>query len=162
MTARETHDDWDDKLAQILDDPVDAERTPNELAMLEAEQKRSLSLERLSLDPPYRKKRRKIKLILDYNKALQTVQKAESPATSDGLDSSTGFLGGGELTNALGIHTTRLDAFFRQLERKRMSLGDDCWVEVQDPRTNSPQFLYRVDSPSLCELAKAYLSPKSA
>ncbi len=65
MTARETRCDWDDRIAQILADPVDAERTPNELAMLEAGLKQHVSLKRLSSDPSYRKRRDQLKLIVD-------------------------------------------------------------------------------------------------
>ncbi|MBX3435420.1 MAG: hypothetical protein KF847_19060 [Pirellulales bacterium] len=76
--------------------------------------------------------------------------------------SPTGFLGGAALADALGIHATRRDAFFRQLERQRMSLGDNCWHEVREPRPNSPRFLYRADSPKLRSLAAAYATPKLA
>ena len=78
MTTRETRGDWDDKIAQILDDPVDAERTPKELAMVEAELKQPVSLNRLSSDPSYRKRRDTLKLILDYNKS-ETTNNASSP-----------------------------------------------------------------------------------
>jgi hypothetical protein len=85
-----------------------------------------------------------------------------SAGTSDGQLAEIGFLGGTALADALGIHATRRDAFFRQLERQRISLGDDCWHEVREPRPNSPRFLYRVDSPKLRDLAAAYKNPKTA
>jgi hypothetical protein len=85
------------------------------------------------------------------------------PPTSDvGLGVTTGFLGGAELADALGIHATRRDAFFRTLERHRMSLGDNCWHEVREPRPNSPRFLYCADSPKLLDLATGYKTPKPA
>jgi hypothetical protein len=77
-----------------------------------------------------------------------------------GPESPTGFQGGAALADALGIHATRRDAFFRQLERQRLSLGDDCWHEVREPRPNSPRFLYRADSPKLRDLATGYKTPK--
>ena len=73
-----------------------------------------------------------------------------------------GFLGGTELRNALSIPTERVEAFFKALERKRRNLGDECWHEVRDRRPNSPQFIYRVDSPALRELADRYRTPNSA
>lgn len=72
-----------------------------------------------------------------------------------------GFLGGAALADALGVDPTRRDAFFRQLERQRKSLGDDSWQEVRDPRPNSPRYLYRADSPKLRDLAAAYKTPKT-
>ena len=76
-------------------------------------------------------------------------------------ESPTGYLGGASLADAFGIHATRRDAFFRQLERQRLKLGDDSWHEVREPRPNSPRFLYRADSPKVCEVAAAYKKPKS-
>ena len=84
------------------------------------------------------------------------------PASDAGADSPTAFMGGAALADALGVHATRRDAFFRQLERQRKSLGDDCWHEVREPRPNSPQFLYLADSPKLRDLAAAYTLPKPA
>jgi hypothetical protein len=86
----------------------------------------------------------------------------QSTAEGSPPDSPTGFLGGAALAKALGVHATRRDAFFRQLERQRTNLGDDCWHEVRDPRPNSPRFLYRADSLKLRELATAYTKPKQA
>lgn len=76
-------------------------------------------------------------------------------------ESPTGYLGGASLADALGIHATRRDAFFRQLERQRVSLGDDSWHEVRNPRPNNPRFLYRADSPKVCAVAAAYKKSKS-
>ena len=73
-----------------------------------------------------------------------------------------GFLGGEDLANALSINPSRRAAFFKQLERKRISLGDDCWDEVREPRPNSARFIYRVDSVELRDLAAAYKTPKPA
>jgi hypothetical protein len=87
---------------------------------------------------------------------LPTEPRGESTA------SPIGFLGGEALANALGVHAKRRDAFLRQLDRKRMSLGDDCWHEVQNARPNSPRFIYRADSPKLRDLAAAYKNPKPA
>jgi hypothetical protein len=85
---------------------------------------------------------------------------AAEPASNAGPDSPTGFLGGAALADALAVHSTQRDAFFQRLMRQRMSLGDDCWHEVRDPRPNSPRFLYRVDSPKLRDLAAGYKNPK--
>lgn len=73
-----------------------------------------------------------------------------------------GFMGGLELANALGVHPKQRDAFFRQLERLRLRLGDDSWHEVGEPRPNSPRYLYRADSPKLEDLAARYRTPKPA
>jgi hypothetical protein len=82
---------------------------------------------------------------------------------SDPLPASPiGFLGGAELADALGVHATRRSAFFQQLTRKRKQLGDECWDEVSNPRANSPQFLYRVDSPKIHDLAAGYKTTKPA
>ena len=77
-------------------------------------------------------------------------------------EAATGFLGGSALADALGVHTTRRDAFFRQLERQRITLGDDCWHEVREPRPNSPRYLYRADAPKVRDLAAGYSSAKPA
>jgi len=83
------------------------------------------------------------------------------PLAGEGAD-VTGFLGGEDLAEALGVHPSRRGAFFRKLERKRVDLGDDCWHEVNDPRPNSPRFLYRADSPKLRHLAEPYKTRKPA
>ncbi|MEX2175368.1 MAG: hypothetical protein WD872_13485 [Pirellulaceae bacterium] len=77
------------------------------------------------------------------------------------LESPSGYLGGAELATAMGVHATRRDAFFRQLERQRTALADDCWHEVRDPRPNCPRFLYRADSPQLRDLAGSYTKPRA-
>ncbi|MGE3316517.1 MAG: hypothetical protein AB7O26_15485, partial [Planctomycetaceae bacterium] len=82
------------------------------------------------------------------------------PEVSPGNSSSLGFLGGDELAAALGIHPSRQTAFFKQLERKRMVLGDNSWHEVSEPQSNSPRFHYRVDSAGIVQLATKYRSPK--
>lgn len=87
---------------------------------------------------------------------------ATSPTPAEAVGSAMGFLGGAMLADALEIHSTRRDAFFRQLERQRASLGDDCWHEVREPRPNSPRFLYRANSPKLRDLAARYMTPKPA
>lgn len=76
--------------------------------------------------------------------------------------STSGFLGGANLAEALGVHPTRSNAFFWQLERRRLKLGDDSWHEVRDPRPNAPRFIYRVDSPLIRSLAARYQRPNSA
>jgi hypothetical protein len=73
-----------------------------------------------------------------------------------------GFLGGTALADALGVHPSRRDAFFKQLERDRISLGDENWQEVSNRRANTPRYLYRADSPKLREMANAYKEPKPA
>ena len=73
--------------------------------------------------------------------------------------SPTGFLGGEALADAMGIHPTRRKAFFRQVERKRMTLEDDRWQEVHNPRSNSPRYLYLADSPTLQNIAAKYRKP---
>jgi hypothetical protein len=72
------------------------------------------------------------------------------------LKQSTGFLGGEELANALGIHETRRNAFFAQLGRKRKQLGDGNWQEIRDRRANGATYNYRVDNPGLLALAADY------
>lgn len=84
---------------------------------------------------------------------------SESPIDA-AFGSKNGFLGGEELARALDIHPTREAAFFRQLGRKRTKLGDDSWRDVNNARSNTPQFLYRVDSESLLNLAAKYKAPK--
>ena len=74
----------------------------------------------------------------------------------------SGFVGGTPLIEVLGVHPTQRNAFFRQLERKRLALGDDCWHEVREPRPNQPRFIYRIDSPKLQSLAARYKQPRSA
>jgi hypothetical protein len=71
-----------------------------------------------------------------------------------------GFLGGTALADALGVHASQREAFFKKLERNRISLGDACWQEVANPRPNSPRFLYRADAPKVRALAASYQAPK--
>ncbi len=85
-----------------------------------------------------------------------------SPVTGNAEAAPTGFLGGKDLVDALEIDPSKENAFFRQLERKRIELGDNGWHEVRDPRPNSPKFLYRADSAKLRSLAKSYREPKPA
>jgi hypothetical protein len=99
----------------------------------------------------------RVELQLEFSGIRQRLPQA-GPAP----DAPTGFLGGAALADALGVHATRRGAFFRQLERERMSLEDGCWCEVGDPRPNSPRFLYRADSPKLRNLAAGYKTPKPA
>lgn len=73
-----------------------------------------------------------------------------------------GFVGGADLADALGVHPTRRNAFFRQLERRRRGLGDANWHEVREPRPNAPRFIYRVDSPVIRSLATGYQEPNLA
>jgi hypothetical protein len=91
-------------------------------------------------------------------------READQPkrATPEGGDATSGFLGGVALADALGVHASRRDAFFKQLERNRKELGDEPWREVANPRPNSPRFLYRADAPRVRELAAAYKDPKPA
>jgi hypothetical protein len=72
----------------------------------------------------------------------------------------SGFLGGEALADSLGVHLSRRDAFFKQLERERLKLGDENWQEVANRRANAPRYQYRADSPKLRELAQGYKSPK--
>lgn len=91
-----------------------------------------------------------------------TESRSGTGTTDAGPGSPSGFLGGSALANTLGIDATRRNAFFQQLGRIRKKLGDDNWHEVQEPRPNSPRFIYRVDSPSLHEFAAPYKKPKPA
>jgi hypothetical protein len=111
--------------------------------------------------------RNKLTLIRDFNGGLQGQGNADKPERqSDPAPAvttepaPTGFLGGADLADALGVHPSQRDAFFKQLERKRTSLGDECWQEVSNRRANNPRFQYRVDSQKLRELAEAYKTPK--
>src|SRR5262249_48589916 len=63
------------------------------------------------------------------------MEKRKEPAPAVTTEPSrTGFLGGADLADALGVHPSQRDAFFKQLERKRTSLGDECWQEVRNAR----------------------------
>ena len=98
----------------------------------------------------------------DDNGHAPAVEPTETTSGSSEPESTpTGFLGGEDLARALGIHATRREAFFRQLERKRKDLGDDCWHEVRDPRPNSPVLFYRADSATVKKWAAKYKAPKS-
>lgn len=88
-------------------------------------------------------------------KALGVQQQPPAPAAPIGL------LGGQELADALGIHPTRRDAFFRQLTRWRLRLGDGNWDERKEPRHKATRFVYRADSPTLQALAARYREPQS-
>jgi hypothetical protein len=70
--------------------------------------------------------------------------------------SQNGFLGGAALADALCVHPRRRGAFFQQLGRERIRLGDDAWLEVRDPRPRSPRYHYRSDLPALRKLAEKY------
>jgi hypothetical protein len=105
-------------------------------------------------------------LVVNEDRATTTAPNSISASNTNlagknGKQSTTGFLGGTALADALGIHRTRREAFFRQLERQRKCIGDDCWHEVRDPRPNSPRYLYRADSPKLRTLAESYSKPKA-
>jgi hypothetical protein len=124
--------------------------------------------------------KRSLVAVSDFNRVVGTVHEAvekSQQAASDGgaaaspvdpsksagepvLPPPIGFLGGVELADALGVHSTQRDAFFQRLMRQRMSLDNDCWHELLNPRPNSPQFLYRVDSPKLRDLAAGYKNKK--
>ena len=73
-----------------------------------------------------------------------------------------GFLGGAELCEALGIHPTRRDPFLKQLERLRLTIviAGDC-REVREPPPNTPTYLYRLNAPTVVDVAKAYREPKA-
>jgi len=77
-------------------------------------------------------------------------------------DRPAGFLGVSDLARALEVHSSRKLAFQKQLERSRIKLGDRCWHQVRESRPNEPQYLYRVDDPSLRKLATGYTEPKLA
>lgn len=72
-----------------------------------------------------------------------------------------GFLGGTRLADALRVHPSQREAFFKQLERRRRSLGGECWEEVANPRPNAPRFIYLADSGQLRALAASYQAPKA-
>lgn len=83
-----------------------------------------------------------LELVQEFSGDMQTAStplrpSAIEPSRESATESPIGFLGGAALADAIGIHVTRRDAFFRQLERRRMSLGDDCWHEVREPRPNA-------------------------
>lgn len=78
------------------------------------------------------------------------------PAEASSLVTTSGFLGGEALAESLGVHPSRRPAFFKRLERDRLSLGDSNWQEVDNRRANAPRYQYRVDSPRLRELAEGY------
>lgn len=74
----------------------------------------------------------------------------------------TGFHGVLELVKAFGVDPSQVNAFAKQLERKRRTLGDDNWTTVANRKGNSPHFLYRAESAAIRALAAGYLRPKSA
>lgn len=102
-------------------------------------------------------------------KAFATIQStARGDSKDDGLSdrasgvtaTPTGFLSAAEIADILHVHPTQREAFIRQLGRMRISLGDENWQETQNPRANTPRFLYRADCPRLREIASKYQSPK--
>ena len=85
------------------------------------------------------------------------------PESGPGLDKTTGYLGGEALADAMGVHPTRQVAFAQQLLRQRTNISGECWLEwleVRDPQTRNPKFIYLADSPKLRELAADYKTPK--
>lgn len=175
-----------DLVERILCLPDDAELSHRELALLDVYLKQPDSLAQMQREDKadetseLAQRKNKLKRIRDFNRNLRAATPAArdsepseplpkppeatatNPANEPNLGSPTGFLGGTPLADAMGIHATRRDAFFRQLERQRMRLGDDFWHEVREPRPNSPRYIYRMDSPTLGELAKAYKDQKPA
>ena len=97
-------------------------------------------------------------------KRLETdlVAKIEQPAPARPTNSASGFLGGQELREALGIPQKRQEAFQRKLDRSRGHLRDSDWMEAANPHPNAPKYTYRVDSEAVRKLAEAYKSPKPA
>lgn len=87
---------------------------------------------------------------------LATPISFDGNAPPEGTVATNGFLGGADLADALGVHSTRRDAFFQKLSRLRASLGDSDLIEVSSPRPHNPRYLYRADSPKLIELATGY------
>lgn len=86
-------------------------------------------------------------------------QSATSRQQAKSASPIIGFLGGSELTDALGVHPSRREAFWQQLGRLREELGDACWQESTNPRPNAPKYTYRADSPKIREIAMAYQNP---
>lgn len=68
----------------------------------------------------------------------------------------TGFMGVAALAKVFGVPKARMDGFKKRLERERMSLGDDAFHEVRDPRPNSPKYLYNASNPRIREIAAEY------
>ena len=99
-------------------------------------------------------------LIAECKDLPQPQANGPAPAQPDAQGKSesapSGYLGGNDLTDALGIHPLRRSAFLKQLERKRDTLRDGDWQEVDNPRANCPKFQYRVDAPSVQRLAADY------
>ena len=89
--------------------------------------------------------------------AREQPEPANPPGGQNQAESLVGLLGGKDLRDALGVHPTRADAFMRQLTRIREKMGDD-WLEVNNPRSNSPKFLHRIEA--VRDLAERYKSPK--
>ena len=180
--------DW---IERLFAGPDAAELSAREMAMLEAYLMQPVSFSQMQQEARAAGRsetaqvRNKLKLIRDFNHNLRAINPLAThpePEESRSLETSTvlrgvgptegvgdkgeltqtGFLGGTALAETLGIHPSRRDAFFRRLERQRISLGDDCWHEVREPRPNSPRFLYNADSAQLRELVKASARPKPA
>lgn len=84
------------------------------------------------------------------------------PTSESGAKLPSGFLGGASLGAALGVPQSRRDAFLKQLERKRTTLGDDNWLEAAEPRPNAPRYHYRADAPAVIAIAAEYSRQKPA
>jgi hypothetical protein len=163
-------------IRRLLDGPDDVELSPSDMALLEAHLRQPVSFATIQREKkatghsPTEAAWNKLKLIRDFNRRLhqryaaststepapKVVAEAVAPA------GPSGFLGGTALADALGVHPSRRDAFFKQLERDRISLGDENWQEVSNRRANTPRYQYRADSPKLREMANTYKEPKPA
>lgn len=149
-------------IARLLAGPADAELSARDLALLEAHQQQPISFattqqeKQATGNSPTEAANNKLKLIRDFNRRLTTKPEtngATTPAIPTptetpepaALAGPSGFLGGAALADALGVHSSRRDAFFKQLERDRMSLGDENWQEVSNRRANTPRYQYRAD-----------------
>jgi hypothetical protein len=166
----------DQFIDRLLTGPDDAELSARDLALLEAHLQQPVCFATIQREKqatgrsPTEEARNKLKLIRDFNRRLhqrdaaststepapKVVAEAVAPA------GPSGFLGGTALADALGVHPSRRDAFFKQLERDRISLGDENWQEVSNRRANTPRYQYRADSPKLREMANTYKEPKPA
>jgi hypothetical protein len=68
----------------------------------------------------------------------------------------SGLMGVAGLAKHFGIPQKNMHRFKKRLERERRGLGDGAFEEVQNPRPNTPRFLYNSNDPRIREIAAEY------
>jgi hypothetical protein len=72
------------------------------------------------------------------------------------LGRPSGLMGVTSLAKHFGIPQKNMHRFKKRLERERRGLGDGAFEEVQNPRPNTPRFLYNSNDPRIREIAAEY------